>query len=141
MHDTLRLCAFGVCVTATSLYMKTHCGKLSEIGPKGIPFQPPDWVFRWVWPCLYVITGVAWTKIGEKVDIPLSVVTGLCCLWLVLYACAKYKASAAACLVAIPSITLYAVVANTDPSASLLIPLGVWTTFAAYLNMYEVFTS
>lgn len=59
----LRAVAFGVSVSATALAVR-RCGRLSDIGPRDVPLQPPDWVFGVVWPCLYATTGIAWATSG-----------------------------------------------------------------------------
>lgn len=129
----LRFVLFGACISITSAITR-KCGTLSKVGPRNIPFQPPDWVFGVVWPCLFVTTGIAWVCAGHDADIVFSSITLLCCVWLVLYQCLKQKQLAAATLVATVIATIIAILWH---SSWLLLPLALWTTFASYLNLYD----
>lgn len=133
----LRAVAFGGSISATGLLVR-GCGSLSEIGPRNVPLQPPDWVFGVVWPCLYLTTGVAWALGQEGADPVLAAVTLLCCGWLVFYACLKRKILAALTLAAVVTLTVFAAVSLGGTAGGLLVPLAVWTAFATYLNAYDV---
>lgn len=127
---------FGTSIMATSRSIR-HCGKLSDIGPRNIPLQPPNWVFRVVWPCLFGTTGVAWALAGNRADFSLGIVTLLCCLWLVVYACWKRKLAATFTLAGTVVATIVAALHLRGVSGWLLLPLALWTTFATYLNAYD----
>ena len=84
----LRLVAFGTLITATSRATR-GCGSISDVQPREVPLQPPDWVFGIVWPGLYLTTGIAWAMSGPDVDLPLGAATMLSCSWLVVYTCLR----------------------------------------------------
>lgn len=135
--EVVRAILFGACISLTALGTRSY-GNLSELGPRDIPLQPPDWVFGVVWPCLYVTTGFAWVLQGNKADIPLGIITFLCCSWLIAYLSLRQKKLAAIILVCTAiTTTITAFVLGGTPGG-LLVPLAVWTTFASYLNLYEV---
>lgn len=132
----LRAVMFGTCISSTAI-STIRCGKLSDIGPRNIPLQPPDWIFGVVWPCLYITTGIAWLLGGNKADIPLGMVTLLNCLWLVVYGCLKRKALAAVTLVCTAITTILTAIYIGGTPGWLLVPLAGWTAFASYLNIYD----
>ena len=133
----LRAIIFGTSISSTAI-STIRCGELSEIGPRNIPLQPPNWIFGVVWPCLYITTGIAWALEGGKADIPLSIVTLLCCMWLVVYGCLKRKTVAAVILVCTTIATIFTAIYVGGTPGWLLAPLAVWTAFASYLNIYDV---
>lgn len=137
MDDVLRAVTFGGSITITSLVVRDYCGSLSELGPRNVPFQPPKWVFGVVWPILYVTTGAAW--VTSKRDVPLIVITSLCCSWLVTYVCMRLKKVSALVLLLAAVVTMATVVTLRDslPAFLLLSPLALWTGFASYLNVYD----
>jgi tryptophan-rich sensory protein len=95
-----------------------------------VPLQPPDWVFRVVWPCLYVTTGAAWHRAGARADGLLGAITGLCCAWLVLD-CLRWRRLAAVVLLAVAGLAFAA-------HDRLLLPLAAWISFAALLSIPNV---
>jgi len=135
----LRSLAFGALISLTSYLTRSNCGGL-EGSAANIPLRPPSWVFGVVWPALFVTTGVAWAKASEgELDLPLSIVTALCCAWLAVYSCLQWKGVAAVVLVVSCLVTgISAALAAHKASQWLLVPLAVWTAFASYLNLYEV---
>lgn len=133
----LRAVAFGVSVSATALAVR-RCGRLSDIGPRDVPLQPPDWVFGVVWPCLYATTGIAWATSGSDADVLLGCVTLLCCAWLVVYACLRETRAAAVVLLGTVVVSAMAAVHLRRAGGGWwLAPLVLWTAFATYLNAYD----
>ena len=128
--------AFGLSISITSL-LTSRCGSLSDLSPKGVPLQPPNWVFGVVWPILFVTTGVAWAMAGSDADLMLGAVTLLCCSWLVVYTCLRQKAVAAVVLLLTVAATVAAAVQVKGTPGWLLSPLALWTAFASYLNVYD----
>mgnify|MGYP001966352487 CR=1 FL=1 len=133
-----RAIAFGAAISGTAAGVGRWCGDLATLAPRNVPFRPPAPVFAIVWPCLYVTTGAAWMVAGATVDVPLAVVTLLCCAWLVLYVCLRKRVLAAASLALTAVIVVALAVHLCGPPRALLTPLGAWTAFAFYLNAYEV---
>ena len=129
-----RLLVFGCLISITSCFTRYRCGGF-ESAARHVPLRPPGWVFGAVWSLLFVTTGVAWanTSTGE-LDAGLSVVTVLCCAWLAVYSCLKWKKVAAGVLLATTLLTATLVKENW-----LLLPLALWTAFASYLNVYDAF--
>lgn len=118
-------------ITGTSVL----CPNLPSAG-ETVPFRPPPWVFGVVWPILYYTTGYAWEL--SRLDVPFSLVIGLCCLWLLVYACQRQKKLAAS-VIAASAITAWATVLRLEGKArAAMLPLALWLTFATYLNAYEV---
>jgi benzodiazapine receptor len=111
------------------------CPNLPSAG-EAVPFRPPPWVFGVVWPILYYTTGYAWEL--SRLDVPFSLVIGLCCLWLLVYACRGQKKLAAS-VIAASAIMAWATVLRLEGNARVaMLPLALWLTFATYLNAYEV---
>jgi len=137
MSEVIRAFLFGMCISITALGTRSY-GDLSEMGPRDIPFQPPGWVFGVVWPCLYVTTGLAWVLEGKEADLPLGIITLLCCSWLVVYVCLNQKTLAAIILVCIAITTTGTAIVIGGIPGGLLVPLACWTVFASYLNIYKV---
>lgn len=130
----LRGIAFGACITLTSVIVRLACGPLES---RHIPFQPPPWAFRVVWPCLYATTGAGWV-IG-KADIALGGVTVFCAAWLIVFACLRQKVVAALMLGLTVVLACVAAAASDGIGGWLLAPLIGWTSFATYLNTYDAY--
>lgn len=131
----LRASAFGYAVSLAALCTR-QCGTLGEEN-RG-PLQPPAWVFRVVWPLLYVTTGFAWARAGARGDVPLGVVTAFCCGWLVVYVCLKRRAVAALILAIVTGVTIFAAATLQGVEGGMLIPLSAWLAFATFLNGYPL---
>ena len=132
----LRLVAFGTLITATSRATR-GCGSISDVQPREVPLQPPDWVFGIVWPGLYLTTGIAWAMSGPDVDLPLGAATMLSCSWLVVYTCLRARMLAACVLLCTVFSSLAATLSSPSRAARrLLVPLTAWTAFATYLNLW-----
>jgi len=125
----LRLITPGLAITATSLL----CPNLKSSGAN-VPLRPPGWVFGVVWPILYVTTGLAWSR--SKLDAEFIALTTLLCAWLVAYSCKDDKIMGRDVLMLATLFSYYVVSRMKAPA--LLVPLTVWLTFAAYLNVTEV---
>ena len=136
MHSLARAVAFGLAISIVSFITNRSCDNLKSISssvPQS-PLTPPPYLFGIVWPILFVTTGFAWVRSGEKLDLPLSVVTALSCAWLVVYACLRWTKVSALILLATTSLVAYAAVSVEQVW---LVPLALWTAFATYLNAYS----
>ena len=142
MEAVARFVAFGALISLTSFVTRRACGGL-EGSATDVPLRPPGWVFGVVWPILFVTTGIAWaTASGGELDVPLSIVTALCCAWLVVYSCLGRKGVAAGVLVSsCLAAGFSAAVGKRNASRWLLAPLVAWTAFASYLNLYDAVAS
>lgn len=131
--DVVRATAFGTCITLTSVVTRAAGGQITRASdrPKN-PLQPPGWVFVVVWPALYVTTGAAWV-LGRS-DTALSVVTALCCAWLVVYTILQWRRTASFVLMATVVAATFAAVESRGTAGWLLSPLVAWTAFASYLS-------
>jgi tryptophan-rich sensory protein len=137
--DILRFVSFGLSITMVSFLIK-RCGRLSDFGPRDIPFQPPSWVFGIVWPLLFLTTGLAWYVEKERADTYLIAASAFCCSWLISYVCLRYRTVAALILVStVVTVLACIVVVESTAAKALLVPLALWTSFATYLNAYPLF--
>ena len=130
--SVLRAVTFGASISIASVLTR-RCGSI--VGPRGIPFRPPDWAFGPVWSCLYVTTGAAWTLSGARADGLFLAITLQCCWWLVSYICLSWRKLAAVTLASIACTAT--VLSATLDTGRLVAPLALWTAFGAYLNAYE----
>ena len=131
----LRFFIFGISILVADSLTK-RCGSLRGLDLDK-PFQPPDWIFGVVWPILYVLTGIAWYIKQGEADIILSLVTLLCSLWLPLFLCFDRRALAALCVASASVLSFLGVFVLGGVSGILLLPLGLWTGFATFLNIYN----
>lgn len=146
VYSILRLITFGLLISITSFIVDKSCGGLRDAGDN-VPFRPPRWVFPVAWSLLFVTTGLAWylakNTIFKKnhqliIDVILIIITLLSCLWLVIYQCID-KQAACFILLATTLIVWTSVIIFKNTSRWLMIPLGLWTSFATLLNFYEVY--
>lgn len=114
------------------------CGKRSGL-------EPPPWVFRVVWPILYILLGIVgllvWRSTSRSWSDPSfvtwMVLTGMLILWWPLFTIWCFPFASASTLAA---ITVYSILAtlqfrSTDAIASALnLPLNMWLIFASILS-------
>lgn len=139
MEHLLRGGAFGTSILLTSIVTRDFCPEAS-FEPSRAPLQPPPWVFRVVWPLLFVTTGASWVlaDASATIDVLYALLTVLCCLWLPLYTCLRYRRLSVAVLVASVAVALAALLASTNRWRWFLAPLVAWLAFATYLNAYQI---
>lgn len=135
-----RLLAFGIAVQVTYLMASRACGgSLERKGPRGVPLQPPPWVFAVVWPLLYALIGIAWAGSSPTRDAMFGALTVACCAWLPLYMCTGSKGFALITVFAAATIACaLAARAPTTRQRLLLLPACGWLAFATYLGAWEV---
>lgn len=142
MRRLARLLGPGVAISIAGWATSQRCGSLRN-EPK-LPHQPPSWVFGVVWPLLYVTTGVAWylasAQPNPTADLLLGSVVSLCCAWLVFYLCAKARCVGLVLLVVTAALSWASVGSNAlgGNAKWWMVPLALWTTFAATLNASAV---
>lgn len=137
--DVLRSICFGLSVSLVSLFVKRVCGEMPRLNGT-VPFKPPDYVFGMVWLFLYVTTGVVWVR--THFDAPLATLTVLCCLWLVTFTCLQWRKTSAILLLLTATVSAATTVElykeETLLNGFLFLPFALWTSFASYLNVYDV---
>ena len=111
------------------------------------PLRPPSWVFRVIWPILYILIGISWVLLRRKkeeagevvwiIDVVFITLVVLLFLWLYTanklnnYRYAYYIIVAIASLASIITIISYH---THEPYVFLWIPFLVWITIASNLN-------
>lgn len=141
-----RAVAFGGAILLTSAVTRRYGKSIQNVQKNiqnvqnNIPFRPPGWVFGVAWSVLFVTTGAAWVVAKGRAKVPLSVVTLLCCAWLVVYTVLEWtRVVAPLTLAATVVATVSAAVVLRGVAGWLLAPLAVWTAFATYLNAFDAF--
>lgn len=115
------------------------CGPTKDTG-KTVRFRPPGWVFGIVWPILYIMLGVTWSRHMEHT--PLFITLQLLLNgWLIMYGCAKNKVYSLYILYLSIVNVLHIIVSIDSSNRYLLVPLFVWLNFAALISSHEVQTS
>lgn len=113
------------------------------------PLTPPSWVFRRVWPVLYVLMAIALAIVWRSPACwpycePITyflLQLGLNLMWTTLFFYLKKPLLALfdICAILILLVPTMRGFARIDKRAYwLLIPYGLWLCFAAYLNVYIV---
>jgi len=103
--------------------------------------RPPSYVFKIVWPILYILLGLSWTntKSNSLNDWMHGVCTFLLTLWIYVYNCKDNKRGGAyiiACLIAM--LTLLVSLHEDKLSKVYLTPLIAWLTIAYQLNLNTI---
>ena len=137
--DAIRATAFGLSITVTAVAVR--CGQSEPLfDPRHTaPYQPPRWVFAVAWPVLYLLTGAAWARTEHTalLDALFAALTVLCCIWLPLYARARYYVASTAVLLLSAATAASIVAVATSMWRWLVAPLVGWLCFATYLNSYR----
>ena len=142
MRRLARLLGPGVAISIAGWATSQWCGGFRNV-PK-LPHQPPSWVFGVVWSLLYATTGVAWYLASAQqntvADILLGSIVSLCCAWLVIYLCANARCVGLAVIVVVATLSWVSVGSGalTNGANLWMVPLALWTTFAATLNASAV---
>ncbi len=117
------------------------CGVPRDAGSV-LPQRPPAYVFRIIWPVLYLLLGFSWSvsKTVGVVDALHGVCTGLLVLWLLMYSCANKKQASMyviATTLAVIMACMALAAANGNPvSVIALTPLWAWLFVAFHLNWH-----
>ena len=99
--------------------------------------QPPSYVFKIVWPILYLLLGFSWNNARSNVE--LEILHGLCTLllamWIVIFSCMNNK-KMGIYIIALSLATLVCCISmhNHKLSKIALIPLLAWLFVAFQLN-------
>ena len=100
--------------------------------------RPPAYVFRIIWPILYILIGFAWWH--SKEDLIFGTLTALLGAWIVAYGCGKSSKIALYILSMVLAVTIAAMVCCVGQRAVVyaLIPLLAWCQIAFLLNWHDV---
>ena len=107
--------------------------------PPATQYTPPAWVFRVVWPILYLLIGLAWSQATQNTtDILLGLMVVSLNSWLILYNCLHMRLAAElniACTIAlvVGCISIH----SHLPSKLSLLPLLAWLLFAQQLLLQK----
>jgi len=131
---------FIILLPAILGYMTSiFCGPTKDAG-NTVKFRPPGWVFGIVWPILYIMIGVAWSRSMEHT--PLFILLQLLLNgWLISYGCMKNKVYSLYILYLSIVNVLHIIVSIKSSNRYLLVPLFVWLNFAALISSHEVQSS
>lgn len=117
--------------------------KVGEDAGQNVFFRPPAWVFKFVWPVLFLLFGLSWFVASKN-----CTRTALCMLtylatvislggWILVYGCMSKKYACWILLVSI-CLCLACFTQGTEVSKLLLTPLLAWLLFAQLMNAAEV---
>lgn len=141
-HDNKNIMHYGLRLLLPALigYMTSYvCPMTTETRGEHIPFRPPSYVFRTVWPILYIMIGIAWEKNGRTilVDSVYTAVSFMLALWIYVFSCRKeIMGSIYVMLLSITSVISGIIVSDNTASRLLLAPLLSWLAFALLLNTH-----
>ena len=141
-HDNRNIMHYGLRLLLPALigYMTSYvCPMTTETRGEHIPFRPPSYVFRAVWPILYIMIGLAWVKNGRTVlvDSVYTSVSVMLALWIYVFSCRKeIMGSIYVMLLSITSVISGIIVSDNTASRLLLAPLLSWLVFALLLNTH-----
>jgi tryptophan-rich sensory protein len=120
----------------TGYILSMFCGIPKDSG-SNLPQRPPAFVFKIVWPILYILLGLVWSKsyTQKYLDLIFTLITFLLCLWIFVFSCQNNKKNG----IYIIAITIATVICsmtlnNDNISKILLIPLLSWLLIAYQLN-------
>ena len=132
----VRLLAPGLVISTASFLSSSICGRIQSVD-KRVPLAPPSWVFGIIWTLLYITTGIAWHRSGSDADGLFIGTLVACCAWLPLNTCGpKLLAPLVLMLSCILAMITTANVSGSNHK--LVVPLVLWTAFATYLNIYDI---
>jgi tryptophan-rich sensory protein len=108
-----------------------------------VSFRPPSWVFRVVWPILYLLLGYVWMEMAGQpyADLVFGLNAAYLALWLVVYSCYGMKREAFYLIVAILSLSVYATFLAGKHSTwlgLLVLPYMTWLILAAFLSFADL---
>ena len=104
--------------------------------PLATQATPPAWVFRVLWPILYVLLGIAWYRSTTRIT---DILTGILVLslvaWLILYNCVNLKLLADFSISLSVALLILIIHFHQDPSSKISVaPLLAWLLFAQRLQ-------
>ena len=103
-----------------------------------LPQRPPSWVFKIVWPVLYIFLGFSWENSYKKfiyIFFIFFILIFLLILWQLFYSCLKNKKFGVYIIALTIAVNILLLTINiTLKSKALIIPLLAWLLIAFNLN-------
>ena len=112
------------------------CPMSSKIRSNRLVGRPPGFIFRIVWPILYLIIGYTWMKENRKeINIIYSINTLLSFLWLFFFSCQKNPQNSLYILLLMIATSYMMIYTNKTIFNKVLLSLyTTWLHFALILN-------
>lgn len=102
-----------------------------------LPQRPPSYVFKFIWPILYIMLGLSWQKdsLNQFGDLMHSTCVFLLCLWIIIYQCQNQKKLGVYIIACTIAVVATCISLHSKPEGKLLLtPLLAWLLIAFQLN-------
>ena len=119
----------------SSYIIVAFCPMKKSSGSK-VRFRPPSYVFKIIWPILFILLGYAWVNSKEFSIYYLALSLSLAG-WLVFYSCLNDKKIAINIILLNILLVLICYTISKQNSKLLLVPLLVWLCFALLLSVFD----
>jgi tryptophan-rich sensory protein len=119
-----------------SVYLSGMYYPIDDKSGKRVWFRPPGWVFGVVWPILLSLLGYSWF-LRPKLTRYYAFLTLVLSTWSILF---SFNKAYAFINILTALITTMAMILPAYPQKAtlLLVPLGLWLSFASLLNYYSI---
>jgi tryptophan-rich sensory protein len=119
-----------------SVYVSGMYYPVDDKSGKKVWFRPPGWVFGVVWPILLSLLGYSWF-LRPQLARYYAFLTVVLSTWSILF---SFNKAYAFINILIALITTMALILPSYPEKAtlLLVPLGLWLSFASLLNYYSI---
>ena len=119
-----------------SVYISGMYYPIDDKSGEKVWFRPPGWVFGVVWPVLLSLLGYSWF-LRPQLTRYYAFLTVVLSTWSILF---SFNKAYALINILIALITTMALILPTYPEKAtlLLVPLGLWLSFASLLNYYSI---
>ena len=119
-----------------SVYLSGMYYPIDDKSGKKVWFRPPGWVFGVVWPILLSLLGYSWF-LRPKLTRYYAFLTLVLSTWSILF---SFNKAYAFINIITALITTMAMILPAYPQKAtlLLVPLGLWLSFASLLNYYSI---
>lgn len=119
-----------------SVYVSGMYYPVDDKSGKKVWFRPPGWVFGVVWPILLSLLGYSWF-LRPQLARYYAFLTVVLSTWSILF---SFNKAYALINILIALITTMGLILPSYPEKAtlLLVPLGLWLSFASLLNYYSI---
>jgi len=119
-----------------SVYLSGMYYPIDDKSGERVWFRPPGWVFGVVWPILLSLLGYSWF-LRPKLTRYYAFLTLVLSTWSILF---SFNKAYAFINILTALITTMAMILPAYPQKAtlLLVPLGLWLSFASLLNYYSI---
>ena len=119
-----------------SVYLSGMYYPIDDKSGERVWFRPPGWVFGVVWPILLSLLGYSWF-LRPKLTRYYAFLTLVLSTWSILF---SFNKAYAFINIITALITTMAMILPAYPQKAtlLLVPLGLWLSFASLLNYYSI---